>query len=128
MGFLDAFEGRIYALLRIVAGFLFACHGVQKLLAVLGGTAPGPLPAALFYPAMLIEGIGGALVAIGLATRHAAFLCSGTMAVAYFLAHQKDGLLPIVNRGELAAVYAWLFLFIAARGAGIWSVDGERSA
>ena len=125
MGFLSPFEGRIYALLRIVAGFLFACHGAQKLFGLFGGP-PGEMPAALLYSAGVIELVGGALIAVGFLTRYAAFLCSGTMAVAYFMVHQGMGLFPIENRGELAAVYAWLFLFIAARGAGPWSLDDER--
>ena len=123
MGFLDPFAGRIYALMRIVVGFLFACHGAQKLFGVLGGTqADSPK----MWIAGVIELLGGALVLVGFQTRLAAFICSGTMAVAYFTVHQGQGLLPILNRGELAAVYCGVFLAIAARGAGPWSVDGER--
>ncbi len=125
MDFLRPFEGRIYGALRIVIGFLFLCHGVQKVMAIASGS-PSQLPAPLLYGAALIETVGGALVAVGFLTSPAAFLCSGTMAVAYFLAHQSDGLLPIQNGGELAAVYAWLFLFIAARGAGALSLEGAR--
>ena len=112
---------RAYALLRIVAGLLFACHGAQKLFGALGGTA------MTSNPMMLVGGIiefgGGLLIAIGLFTSWAAFLASGEMAVAYFMVHAKGGFWPIINKGELAVVYCFLFLYIAARGAGPYSVD-----
>ena len=114
----------IYALMRIVVGFLFACHGAQKLMMILAGTET-PMPAAMLWAAMLIELVGGILIMIGLWTSWAAFVASGTMAFAYFLAHQKDGLLPIQNKGELAAVYAFVFLYIAARGSGPLSVQRD---
>jgi len=123
MTFLTPHTERIYGILRIAVGLLFFCHGAQKVLGVFGGPPP-EAPAFVVWVAGGIELIGGALVALGLRTRAAAFVCSGEMAVGYFLAHQPRGLLPIQNQGELAAVYAWLFLFIAARGAGPWSVDG----
>jgi putative oxidoreductase len=113
---------RAYALLRIVAGLLFACHGAQKLFGALGGTA------MTSNPMMLVGGIiefgGGLLIAIGLFTSWAAFLASGEMAVAYFMVHAKGGFWPIINKGELAVVYCFLFLYIAARGSGPYSVDG----
>lgn len=125
MEFLSRWREPIYALMRIVVGFLFLCHGVQKLgMLTAGGTPPMPLP--IFALTALIESLGGLLVMIGLAAGPAAFVCSGTMAVAYFMAHQPRGLLPLHNDGELAALYAWVFLFIAARGSGIWSVDAAR--
>jgi len=112
---------RAYALLRIVAGLLFACHGAQKLFGALGGTA------MTSNPMMLVGGIiefgGGLLIAIGLFTSWAAFLASGEMAVAYFMVHAKGGFWPIINKGELAVVYCFLFLYIAARGSGPSSVD-----
>ena len=112
---------RAYALLRIVAGLLFACHGAQKLFGALGGTA------MTSNPMMLVGGIiefgGGLLIAIGLFTSWAAFLASGEMAVAYFMVHAKGGFWPIINKGELAVVYCFLFLYIAARGSGPYSVD-----
>jgi putative oxidoreductase len=123
MGFLRPYSEQIYALMRIVVGFLFLCHGVQKLMA---GGPPPQMPAAMFWAAALIETGGGFLVMIGLLGGLAAFIASGMMAVAYFLAHQKDGLLPIQNKGELAALYSWVFLFIASKGSGIWSVDAMR--
>jgi putative oxidoreductase len=113
---------RLYALLRIVAGLLFACHGAQKLFGALGGTA------MTSNPMMLVAGIielgGGLLIAAGLFASWAAFLASGQMAVAYFMVHAKGGFWPIINKGELAVVYCFLFLYIAARGAGPYSVDG----
>src|SRR2546430_15089144 len=116
MTFLTPYSERIYALMRIVVGFLFTCHGAQKVFGLFGGTPP-EAPAFVIWVAGSIELIGGLLVALGLFTRWAAFLCSGLMAVAYFLAHQPRGLLPIQNQGEPAAMYAWVFLFIAAHGA-----------
>ncbi len=121
-GFLGKLSERIYALVRIVVGFLFFCHGGQKILGLFGGTSHELN--AMLYAAGIIELVGGAMVSLGLLTGWAAFICSGQMAVAYFLAHQKDALLPIQNHGELAALYAWVFLLIASRGSGIWSLDG----
>lgn len=126
MQFLAAHHERIYALTRMVVGFLFALHGGQKLFGWFGGGPPEMTP--LLWVAGVIELVGGALVAVGLFTGWAAFLCSGMMAVAYFMVHQKMGLLPIQNRGELAALYCWIFLLIAARGDGIWSLGGGRGS
>jgi putative oxidoreductase len=127
MEFLSRFREPIYALVRIVVGFLFLCHGVQKLnMLIAGGELP--MPAPLFWTTALIESLGGLLVMIGLAAAPAAFLCSGTMAVAYFMAHQPEALLPLHNKGELAAIYSFVFLLIASRGSGIWSVDAARGA
>jgi putative oxidoreductase len=115
-----------YALLRIVAGFLFAFHGAQKLLGAFGGVGghgeTAPL-ASLMGLAGVIELVGGLLILVGLFTSWAAFLASGEMAVAYFMVHQPNGTWPIQNQGESAALYAFVFLYIAARGAGIWSLD-----
>ena len=113
---------RLYALLRIVAGLLFACHGAQKLFGALGGTAMTSNPMMLV--AGIIEFGGGLLIAAGLFASWAALLASGQMAVAYFMVHAKGGFWPIINKGELAVVYCFLFLYIAARGAGPYSVDG----
>jgi putative oxidoreductase len=119
---LKRFEPTAYALLRIVAGFLFAFHGAQKLLGLFGGqrVALASLPGA----AGIIEFFGGLLVAIGLFTSPVAFICSGEMAYAYFMVHQPRGTWPIQNGGELAALYAFIFLFVAARGSGSLSADG----
>jgi putative oxidoreductase len=120
--FMREYELEAYALVRIVAGFLFACHGMQKLFGF-PGQMPAGVPAFVTYVAGPIELAGGTLVMIGLFTRWAAFLCSGLMAFAYWLAHGTRALLPIVNQGELAVIYCFVFLFIAARGPGAWSVD-----
>ncbi len=109
-----------YALMRIAFGLLFACHGAQKLFGAFGGS---PADNALMWIGGLVEFIGGLAIAMGLLTSIAALLSSGQMFVAYLLFHQQDGLLPIQNRGELALLYAFVFLFIMCRGAGIWSVD-----
>jgi putative oxidoreductase len=120
-GFLKSHGETIYALVRIVVGFTFLCHGLQKLFGMFGGF---PMPMnGLLYAAGTIELVGGTLIAIGLRAGWAAFFCSGTMAVAYFLAHQPQGALPIQNQGELAVVYCWVFLYIASRGSGALSVD-----
>lgn len=123
--FMKAFEPQAYALLRIVAGLLFIWHGTQKLFGF--PTAPPPVPAFVIYIAGPIELIGGLLIAIGLFAGWAAFLCSGLMAAAYWMVHGLQGLFPIQNGGELAVLYCFVFLFIAARGSGIWSVDAARS-
>jgi putative oxidoreductase len=123
--FMRPYESQTYALFRIVVGFLFLWHGMQKLFG-LPVAVPAGAPAFVLYSAGSIELIGGTLIMIGLFTRWAAFLSSGLMAFAYWMAHGPHALLPIVNQGELAVVYCFAFLFIAARGAGIWSVDGAR--
>ena len=127
MTFLKPYESQIYAATRIVVGLLFACHGAQKLFGLFGG-APAEVPTAIIWTAGPIELVGGLMVATGVLTSLAAFICSGQMAVAYFLAHQSRGLLPIQNGGELAAVYSFIFLVISVRGAGIWSYDGASKA
>jgi len=118
------FESQTYALMRMVVGFLFLWHGMQKLFDI-----PSPasdMPAFIVYGAGGIELVGGALVMLGLFTRPAAFLSSGLMAVAYWLAHGLNALLPFENQGELAALYCFVFLYISARGAGLWSLDVLR--
>ena len=125
--FIGRFAPYLYAILRIIAGLMFAMHGTQKLF---GWPAPppggGPL-APLFVAGGWIELVGGILIALGLFASFAAFIASGEMAVAYFKAHAHPILSwPLLNGGELAVLYCFLFLFIAAHGAGIWSVDGSR--
>ncbi len=124
LDFLGRFENQSYALLRIVTGFLFLCHGSQKLFGFPAAAREGA-PAWIQYGAGGIELVGGALVLIGLFTRPAAFICSGTMAVAYWLAHGTQALFPLNNGGELAALYCFAFLFIACRGGGSFSLDGR---
>ncbi|MGE0813037.1 MAG: DoxX family protein [Vicinamibacterales bacterium] len=111
----------IYAVLRIVAGLLFSLHGLQKLFGWFG--APGPMPlASQLGLAGIIETAAGLSIALGLFTSPAAFLASGQMAVAYFQVHLPRGPWPIANGGELAVLYCWLFLYIAATGTGRWGV------
>jgi putative oxidoreductase len=123
--FMSKYSTQCYALLRIVAGFLFFWHGSQKLFDVPGGMPPGA-PPFIIYGAGSIELIGGILVMIGLFTQWAAFIASGEMAFAYWMAHGTKALLPIQNHGELAVLYCFVFLFIAAQGGGVWSVDAVR--
>jgi putative oxidoreductase len=122
----EYFAPHTYALMRVVFGFLFIFHGLQKMFGLLDGRAVEL--ASLRGVAGVIELVCGGLVMAGLLTRPAAFLASGQMAVAYFLVHHPEGLWPIQNRGELAALYCFAFLYIAARGGGIWSVDAARGA
>ena len=120
----ERYAPQLYALFRVVLGFLFMFHGLQKVFGMFGGQAV-PL-ASMFGVAGIIELVGGVLVMIGLFTRVAAFICSGEMAAAYFMAHFPKGLVPIQNGGELAVLYCFAFLYVAARGPGICSVDGLR--
>jgi len=124
VGFMSGYEAQTYALLRIVAGFLFLWHGASKLLGF-PMPAPAEAPAFVIYVAGGIELVGGILVMIGLQTRLAAFLASGLMAFAYWMAHGTMALLPVVNQGELAVIYCFVFLYISARGPGMWSVDRQ---
>ena len=122
MKFLDNFQDHIYALFRIISGFLFLWHGAQKFFNFPTEYPYGPL-SPLTTAAGAIELVGGTLIMIGLFTRPSAFICSGMMAVAYWMAHGMQNFFPIVNGGELAVMYCFGFLLIAARGAGIWSID-----
>jgi len=114
----------VLALTRVVLGFMFACHGAQKLFGAFGGHAM--LKSPLLVTAAVLELAGGIMIALGLFTQPVAFVLSGEMAVAYFKAHFPGGFLPIVNHGELAVVYCFFFLYLAVRGAGRLSVDGAR--
>ncbi len=122
---LGAHSEKLYALLRIVAGLLFACHGAQKLFGAFGGKVMTGVP--LMLVAGIVEFGAGVLVALGLFTGLAAFLAAGEMAVAYFRVHFPGGFWPIVNKGELAVLYCFLFLFIASHGPGRWALGKSRS-
>jgi putative oxidoreductase len=123
---LGRFSSYIYSILRIVAGLMFACHGAQKILGFPGGKPPITNFASIPGASGIIELVCGILIAIGLLTSIAAFIASGEMAVAYFLMHAKSSFWPLINHGELAILYCFLFLYIASTGAGIWSVDSVR--
>jgi putative oxidoreductase len=121
--FVAAWEPKALALLRIVAGFMFMLHGTQKHLGFPVARPNSVDVLSLPGIAGVMEIVGGALLIIGLFTRPVAFLLSGLMAFAYFLAHAPQGFWPIVNRGELAALYSFVFLYFAVAGAGEWSLD-----
>jgi len=127
------FTPQAFALLRIVSGLLFMVHGTQKLLGMPSSGKPGTVP-PFSWPAGIsgiIELVCGALIVVGLFTGIAAFIASGEMAVAYFMAHASKGFWPIQNKGELAVLYCFVFLYFAAHGGGIWSIDSvlrRRSA
>lgn len=123
MKFLRNFEPVAYTLLRVIFGFLYACHGAQKLFGVLGGQAQ--LHNRLMLVAGVIELAGGVLIALGLLTRIAAFISSGEMAFAYFSVHAKGGFFPIINHGELAVIYCFVALFIACHGAGQFAIQKD---
>ena len=122
---LEKYADYAYALLRIVTGFIFLFHGAQKILGVLSEFQP-PAWSQLWFGG-IIELVGGLMVLLGFQTRAAAFLCSGTMAVAYIQYHWKfqlgAQLFPAVNNGELALLYCFVFLFIACRGAVKWCLN-----
>jgi putative oxidoreductase len=118
---LGRFSPQLYALMRIVVGLLFACHGAQKLFGLFGGQHM-PLASQMGL-AGIIEFVGGLLIAIGFLTGTAAFIASGEMAYAYFTVHYPRGGVPLQNGGEPVALYCFVFLYIAARGAGTWGVD-----
>jgi putative oxidoreductase len=121
------FAGIVWPLFRIVIGLLFTCHGLAGVFGLFGGNrgSGAPIPAFTWptWYAAAIQLVCGILVMIGLFTRPAAILASGSMAYAYFVVHQKSGLLPIENGGVTPALYAWTFLLIAVAGAGAWSLD-----
>ena len=127
----------LLSLFRVIVGALFVCHGASTIFGVLGGSAgtggAAPVGAWPGWWAALIQLVGGALVVLGLGTRAAALLCSGSMAYAYFSIHQEKALLPIQNGGEAAVMFCWTFLLIALAGPGTWALDtlltrGRRAA
>jgi putative oxidoreductase len=119
-------SGYLLSLLRMIIGFTFSCHGAQKLLGLFGGMgghgAKAPFPSISWIGGVL-ELVGGLLIFLGLFTRPVAFILCGEMAVAYFRIHAPRGVWPIVNGGELAVVYCFLFLYLFAAGAGPVSLD-----
>ena len=126
MEFMKRLEAQTYALLRIVTGFLFLWHGMEKLF---GFPEPMPegVPAFIIWIAGPLEFFGGILVMIGLFASPVAFVLSGLMAFAYWMGHGFHALLPVVNKGEIAILYCFIYLYISSRGGGIWSIDAARS-
>ena len=122
----EAWAPRALAVLRIITALLFIEHGTVKLF---GFPAPFPMPGPLpplLLAAAVIEVVAGALIAVGLFTRVAAFVASGEMAVAYFMFHGSKGFWPVVNQGEGAILFCFIFLYLAAAGPGAWALDGIR--
>ncbi len=131
MNALNRFADPVYCIMRLIVGLMFACHGGQKLLGFPGGQGGAQ---GFMLVGGIIELVGGFMIALGLLTRLAAFLCSGEMAVAYFTVHAAgkaighapspaEQFFPILNKGELAVVLCWLFLFMVFYGSGRWSID-----
>lgn len=122
LSFMKAYENQAYALMRITTGFMFLCHGAQKFMALPQHT----LPWHLQWVAGPIELIGGAFVMLGLFTSPAAFLCAGMGAAAYWVGHfSAENYLPVFNRGDAAALYAFVFLYISAKGTGTWALGKD---
>lgn len=132
MDFLRPYSSQLLSLLRIMAGLLLLQHGTTKYLNIPAGPMNNMNPMTMSGIAGIIELVGGVLLVIGLFTRPVAFITSGMLAVAYFYAHAPRGFYPILNAGELAALYCFVFLYLAAAGGGAWSVDrmwrGEKDA
>lgn len=117
---LSRYADPVYCLMRVMIGLMFAAHGGQKIFGMWGGKVAD---APMMVLGGWLEGICGLLIALGLFTRIAAFVASGVMAAAYFMMHAKGAFMPIVNKGELAAVYSFIFLFICFYGPGRYSLD-----
>lgn len=128
MTFLEPYRPQLLSVLRIMSGLLLLQHGTTKYLSIPVSQMSNASPLTMSGAAGLIELIFGALLVIGMLTRLSAFVLSGMTAVAYFYAHAGRGFFPILNGGELAALYSFVFLYLAAAGGGPWSVDAMRNA
>ncbi|MBO0766228.1 MAG: DoxX family protein [Hyphomicrobiaceae bacterium] len=128
MGFLKPFSSQLLSVLRIMAGLLLLQHGTGKYLGIPVGPMNNASPTTMGGAAGVLELIGGVLMILGLFTRPVAFILSGMCAVAYFYAHAPRGFFPILNGGELAALYSFVFLYLASAGGGGWSLDKARGA
>jgi putative oxidoreductase len=126
LAWLTRLQPQLLALLRIVTALLFVEHGLMKLIQFPAPQDAGPLP-PLLVAAAIIESLAGTLIALGLFTRLAAFVASGEMAVAYFMAHFPKSFWPGVNMGDAAILFCFVFLYLASAGAGAWSIDRARS-
>ncbi len=122
--FAERWSARFLSVLRIVAAFLYMQHGAQKLFGVFATPQMHSFPVFSFMGlGGVIEFFGGLFVLLGLFTRPTAFILSGQMAVAYFMVHASKGFWPILNGGDLAALWSFIFLYLAAAGGGAWSLD-----
>lgn len=123
--FFSTWAPRVLSILRIIAGFLLLQHGLQKLFGFPAGPQPQPTPPlfSLIGFAGMLEFLGGLLLMVGLFTRPVAFILSGLMAVAYFMAHAPGGFWPVLNKGELAVIYCFIYLYFSVAGGGEWSLD-----
>jgi putative oxidoreductase len=119
MNALNRFADPVYCIMRLIVGLMLACHGAQLVLGMFGPGSDKPM----MQVGGCIQLVGGFMVAFGLLTRLAAFILSGEMAVAYFMFHAKQNFFPILNKGELAVFYCWVFLFVFFYGPGRWSID-----
>ena len=128
MDFLKPYTSQLLSVLRIMSGLLLLQHGTGKYLSIPVGPMNNASPVTMSGTAGILELIGGVLLVIGLFTRPVAFILSGMCAVAYFYAHYPRGFFPILNGGELAALYSFVFLYLAAAGGGAWSADKARGA
>ena len=128
MNFLQPYSTQLHSVLRIISGLLLLQHGTAKYLSVPIGPMNNASPLTMSGAAGILELIGGIMLIIGLFTRPVAFVLSGMTAVAYFYAHAPRGLYPILNGGELAVLYCFVFLYLAAAGGGAWSVDRARGS
>jgi putative oxidoreductase len=128
LGSLGRWQPRLLSVLRIMVGLLFLQHGLSKVFGFPPSANPRPYVLMTLVPGLagILELVGGALVTVGLFTRVVAFILSGEMAVAYFMAHAPRGFIPYVNGGELAVMYCFVFLYLAFAGGGPWSLDGLR--
>jgi len=124
---LASWSPRMLSVLRIMTGLLFLEHGTQKLLHFPLPADPGRPLTTLSLVQGIIELVGGVLIAIGFLTRPVAFILAGDMAVAYFMAHAPQSFFPVVNRGDSAILYCFVFLYLFVAGGGVWSVDEQRS-
>lgn len=125
MNSLNRFADPVYCIMRLIIGLVFACHGGQKILGFPAG-GHGSAEGLMLFGG-IIELVGGLMIAVGLLTRIVAFISAGEMAVAYFMVHAPNHFFPIVNKGELAVVLCWVFLFMVFYGPGRWSVDALLS-
>ena len=117
---------RLLSVLRIVAGLQFLEHGTQKFFSFPMRTGPAPELASLFGVQGCLEIVGGLLIILGLFTRPVAFVLAGNMAVAYFMAHAPRSFFPALNGGDAAILFCFVFLYLAAAGGGVWSIDAKR--